>query len=734
MGHYMITGMLNRMGHIRWLLACCVLWSGVASAQNVIKAVTGQYKGGLEVLTIQAQDTIDVDPASFSTQTPARIAFDFPGYDSSAERSAVQLGLKNARSATIIQANGRTRVVVNLQQAAPYMISRHGNVLEVQLADVGVESGVAKSPLSATTPSPVTTPVATGQAVRDIDFRKASDGAGRVVVVLPSQQAEVDVGVRGKALVINLPKHTLPAALKRRLDVSDFATPVQSILSEETPSGVRITVNPKGNWEHSAFQTDGRLVVDIRDQKVDPEKLVQGVGYAGEKLSLNFQNIEVRSLLQVIADFTGFNIVTSDSVSGAVTLRLKDVPWDQALDIILQARNLGMRKNGAVIWIAPKDELHAKEKIELEAKVSVESLESLQTKSFRLNYAKATEVAAQLSANASNNPSASSPNSAGGGTSSSASSSQAAGGSILSSRGRVIAEPRTNQLFITDVRSRLEQIHAFIDKVDVPVRQVLIEARIVEADDKFGRSLGVKLGSADMRGVRGGDPGYAVGGGNRVAFGGQYNAIENTVGTSLGSPSSSFFDFTARPVVSGSPATFALSLFNPSANRFLSLELSALEAENRGKIVSSPRIVTADNAPALIEQGEEIPYVVLSQQGPSTTFKKAVMKLDVTPQITPEGAVLLMVEISKDSRGVSTSSGPAINAKKIKTQVLVENGGTVMIGGIYTSDETEQENKVPLLGDVPVVGNLFKNKSREANKTELLIFLTPKVITDFSTR
>jgi type IV pilus assembly protein PilQ len=687
-----------------------------AAAQNVIQAVTGQYKGGLEVLTIKAQDVITVDPVGFATQSPARIAFDFVGFGSSVERGAIPLGLKNAKSASVIQANDRTRVVVNLQHAAPYMIARSGSTFEIQLADVG-----ASTPTKPAETASFGVAVEAGAAsVKDIDFRKAPDGAGRLVVGLSSSSAEADINVRGKALVIDLPRHSLPLALRRKLDVSDFATPVQSVLSETTPTGVRITINPKGNWEHSAFQSEGRLVVDVRDQKIDPDKLVQGVGYAGEKLSLNFQNIEVRSLLQVIADFTGFNIVTSDTVSGAVTLRLKDVPWDQALDIIMQSKGLGMRKNGTVIWVAPKDELIAKEKADLEAKVSVESLEALRTQSFRMNYAKAADIANQLKP-----AGAGAPGTPG----------QTASGSILSSRGSVVAEPRTNQLFVTDIPSRLAQVQELINKLDIPIRQVLIEARIVEADDKFGKSLGVRLGGADLRTIRGGDAGYNVGGGNRLAVGGNYNAISATTGAfeadGLNTNSSNFFNLPASGLGGASPATFALSLFKPSANRFLNLELSALEADSRGKIVSSPRLITADQVKAIIEQGVEFPYQTTAPNGGTTiAFKKASLKLEVTPQITPEGGIILDVEVNKDSPGEILLGARAINTKRVQTQVLIESGGTVVIGGIFESNENEAETKVPYLGDVPMIGNLFKSRNRSNNRSELLVFITPKVISE----
>jgi type IV pilus assembly protein PilQ len=459
-------------------------------------------------------------------------------------------------------------------------------------------------------------------------------------------------------------------------------------------------------------------VLEVRPQKVDPNKLTQGPGYAGEKLSLNFQNIEVRSLLQVIADFTNFNVVTSDTVTGSVTLRLKDVPWDQALDIILQAKGLGLKKSGNVIWIAPKDELAAKEKLDLEAKVQVAQLEPLRTQAFQLNYTKAEEVAKGLTGQ-----------STGGGGQSTR---------ILSQRGSVIFETRTNQLFVNDIPSKLEEITGLIAKIDIPVRQVLIEARIVEADDRFGRSLGAKVGALDLRGARGGTPGWSVGGNNRVAVTGNYLGVgEQTLQAEVTGesfiPNTQFVNLPATGQLGFNAASFALSLFGASSNRFLNLELSALEADGKGKIVSSPRVITADQVKALIEQGTELPYQTATSSGATAiAFRKANLKLEVTPQITPEGNIILDVDINKDSVGRQTAAGFAIDTKHVKTQVLVENGGTVVIGGIFEQLEREEVTKVPLLGDIPVLGNLFKQRTRTANKSELLVFLTPKVITDRS--
>ena len=552
--------------------------------------------------------------------------------------------------------------------------------------------------------------------LKDVDFRRGPDGAGRVVVGLANTQVGVDIRQQGQTLVVEFLRSTLPDALRRKLDVSDFGTPVQTVSTQQTGDRVRLVVEPRGSWEHSAYQTDNQFVLEVRPMKIDPNKLTQGPGYAGEKLSLNFQNIEVRALLQVIADFTNFNVVTSDTVTGSVTLRLKDVPWDQALDIILQSKGLGVRKSGNVLWIAPKDELAAKEKLELESRKQITDLEPVRMQSFQLNYTKAEDVAKGLAGQGSGNQQGGVPT------------------RILSPRGSVISEPRTNQLFITDIPSKLEEIQALISKIDIPVRQVMIEARIVEADDKFGRALGAKLGALDLNA----NPGFDMGRGRASLPTGNYLGVGEQTGQAVvtaGSyiPNTQFINLPANTSALGgaTAASFALSLFSASANRFLNLELSALEADGKGKIISSPRVITADQIKALIEQGEELPYQVATSSGAtSIQFRKANLKLEVTPQITPEGNVILDVDVNKDSVGRNTAAGFAIDTKHVKTQVLVENGGTVVIGGIFTQTERDEVNKVPWLGDVPVLGYLFKNTVRTANKTELLVFLTPRIVTD----
>lgn len=676
---------------------------------NSIEAVSGSVQGGVEVIRIDLAQAMPAVPTGFAIQTPARIALDFPGVTNSMGRSTVDLNLGNLRSANVVQAGDRTRVVLNLKTATAYTAEIQGKSLLITLGAVALA-----------TPSPTAAPVFAENRnrdtlpLKDIDFRRGVDASGRVVVDLANNQVGVDIRQQGQTLVVEFLKTALPEGLRRRLDVSDFGTPVQSVTTTQLGDKVRMVVEPKGAWEHSAYQSDNQFVLEVRQQKIDESKLSQGPGYTGEKLSLNFQNIETRSLLQVIADFTNFNIVTSDSVTGAVTLRLKDVPWDQALDIILQAKGLGMRKTGNVLLIAPKDELAAKDKLDLESRNAIQTLESVRTQSFQINYAKAADISAQIIAGGTG------PNSA----------------RILSNRGSAIAEARTNQLFVTDIPSKLEQVQAFIAKIDIPVRQVLIEARIVEASDTFGKSLGVRLGGRpftlnNSRNSQFGATYIAPEFGQSIDNAGNVTGEAPQLGRNFGTTTGDFINLPGVGQNGFQAATFAVSLFNSSLTRILNLEISAMEADGKGKIVSSPRIVTADQVKALIEQGTELPYQQATSSGAtSIAFRKANLKLEVTPQITPEGNIILNVDVNKDSVGRSTTNGFAIDTKHIQTQVLVENGGTVVIGGIFEQNEREDVTKVPLLGDIPGVGNLFKQRTRTANKSELLVFISPKMISN----
>jgi type IV pilus assembly protein PilQ len=644
-----------------------------AWAQTAIESVTGAVQGGVEFVRIDLSKALDAVPTGFTIQAPARIALDFPGVVNAMGRSTIDVNEGNLKSVSVVQAGDRTRVVLNLKQPTTYKAEIQGKSLLVVL-DTSA-SNAASSPAPSVFAENRTRNT---QALKDVDFRRSADGAGRVVVTLPSSNVGVDIRQQGKSLVVEFMKSTLSEGLRRRMDVTDFGTPIKTVTTTQSGDKVRMVIEPQGLWEHSAYQNDEQFVVEVKEVKVDPKKLTQGVGYSGQKLSLNFQSIEVRSLLQVIADFTNFNIVTSDTVSGSVTLRLQDVPWDQALDIILQAKNLGMRKSGNVIWVAPKDEIATKEKLDLEAMTAVQNLEPVKTQSFQINFAKASEIAAQIT---------------GGG---------AVGANparILSSRGSVIAEPRTNQLFVTDIPSRLEQVQSLIAKLDVAVRQVVIEARIVEASDTFSKALGVRLG-----GTAAGNSGSTV----------------NNASAAVNLP--------ATGTIAG---TFALSIFNSAADQFLNLEISALESDGKGKVISSPRVVTADQTKALIEQGTELPYQVASSSGAtSIQFRKANLKLEVTPQITPEGSIILTLDVNKDTVGQLTPGGYAIDTKHIQTQALVENGGTIVIGGIFTEEQQDQVDKVPFFGDIPVLGYLFKRTAKSSTKKEMLVFITPRVLAD----
>lgn len=726
------------LGRVVTGLALMLGLTAVAAAQgpNVLQSVGASSQGGEIVVQLEFSQPLKAPPAGFTIDQPARIVLDFPGVASSVSRNAVNFEQGNLRSANVVQAQGRSRVVLNLRNATTYKTEIQGKRLLVLI------SPTASAPLNAATTagSALTQPVHFADnlntqelPLQGVDFHRGSGGAGQVVVNLPNSQVGVDIRQQGQNIVVDFLKTTLPADLRRRLDVADFATPVKTITTFQMGDNVRMVVQPSGSYQQSAYQTDNKFVLEVRPEVPNPNQLVpgNGPGYHGQKLSLNFQNIDVRSLLQVFADFTGLNVVVSDSVSGNLTLRLKDVPWDQALHIILQAKGLGERKEGNVLWIAPRDEILARERSELEATKSIQDLEPLKSETFQLNYQKAATVVQLLTG------AAGGAQSGGAGAAPVLPGLPTGGGApttrILSPRGTVIADPRTNQIFVNDIPSKLEEIGNLISKIDKPVRQVLIEARIVEATDQFGRSLGAKLGF--LRNTIPGqssNPQAAITG-NYLGVGEQTGQAQITGGSYI--PDTQFVNLPATTIANtvlagAAPGSVAISLFNAAANRFINLELSALEADGKGKIISSPRVITADLNKATIEQGTEIPYQQATSSGAtSVSFKKAVLSLDVTPQITPDGNIIMNVEIHKDSVGQNTAAGPAINTNTVTTQVQVENGGTVVLGGIYSSQEQNQTDKVPLLGDIPVLGYLFKTNSKSIQKDELMVFLTPKIVT-----
>ncbi len=696
--------------------------SAAAAQGNAIESITANQQGANVVLNIAMREAPAKAPIGFSITSPARIALDFGATANATGKSSQDINLGDVRGLNLVQAGERTRMVLNLARPLNYAAAIDGKSVIVTVeGSGGVAQAVNAAGLPAAAPAAAAVP-AGKQLLRDLDFRRGANGEGRIVVDLPHGQVGVDVRQAGNQILVDFMNTGLPETLRRRLDVTDFGTPVSRISTAVQGQNVRMTIDAQGVWEQSVYQSDTQLVVDVRPIKEDPNKLAQGTtGYRGEKLSFNFQNVEVRAALQAIADISGLNIITSDSVSGNLTLRLRDVPWDHALDVVLQAKGLDMRKNGNVLWIAPREELLTKEKLELEQRAQIADLEPLRSEIFQLNYQKVEAFRTVFGLDAAGGAAADSKN------------------RVLSRRGSAVIDPRTNQLFVTDVVSKLEDIRKLIQKTDVASKQVLIEARLVEANDGFSRTLGAKLGFSDMRGLRGGDAGWSVGGNERLAIAGNLTGVGQATGQVANSADSfnnmSLVNLPAAAIGGIAPSSLAFSLFSSAANRFLNLELSALEADGKGKIISSPRVVTEDKQLAVIEQGIELPYQVATSSGAtSITFKKANLRLEVTPQITPDGNVVLEVDVNKDSQGAETRAGFAINTQHVKTKVMVENGGTVVLGGIYQQTERSNETKVPLLGDVPVLGYLFKTKGRETAKTELLVFITPKIVGDAAAR
>ncbi|MDD5057050.1 MAG: type IV pilus secretin PilQ [Sideroxydans sp.] len=672
---------------IKWIgIALSVISLGVqaqeaASASdnfNSIQSISASSEaGGKLVIKIGLKVAPNAQPAAFAINTPPRIAFDFPNTGNGLGKTMQEFGEGDLRSANIVQAGSRTRLVLNLSQMASYDTQIEGNNILISLQPKGVGGG--GQPVATTHFADVS---ASSQkhSLRDIDFHRGKNGEGRIQIDLSDADIGIDIKQQGKALIAEFKNSSLPRNLQRKLDVSDFATPVQMVDAFVQGGNVKLSIEPKGMWEYSAYQADNKFIIEVKSVTEDPNKLVKGSvpGYSGEKLTLNFQNISTREALSVIADFTGLNMVISDTVLGSLTLRLKDVPWDQAFDIILQSRGLDMRKNGNVIQVAPREEIAAKEKIDYSSKQDIAELEPLNTESYALSYAKAADVAALISDEKQR---------------------------ILSKRGSANYNLRTNMLFVKDISASLEEVRKLIKLVDVPVRQVLIEARFVEAGETFNHTLGARLGYS-------GPESQAVAGGGFPLAGGARGAI-----------STNFTALTATKIT--------WTLFNAAATKALTLELNASAIDGTTKNIASPRVVTGDNMAATIESGVEIPYLQQSSSGAANVaFKKAVLGLTVTPQITPDDNVNMKVMVSQDTVGVIYAGVPSINTKKVDTQVLVENGGTVVVGGVYTQDATDSTTAMPGLADIPVLGWLFKENTLTKSKKELLVFITPKILKD----
>jgi len=688
--------MINLNGAIR-LLGIFVIFGALsvqakAEVQNNIIALGVSSAGnGTTVIKVELSQPLANPPAGFTINTPPRIAFDFPNTANGLGKSVQDFTEGDLRSANIVQAGGRTRLVVNLNQMLSYDTKVEGNNLLITLhakpADMATTTSVSRFAEANREVQKHT--------LRDIDFHRGKNGEGRIQVDLSDPGIGIDIRQQGATLIVDFLKTNLPRNLQRKLDVIDFATPVQGIDTFAQGSNVRMVIEPKGQWEHAAYQTDNKFIVEVKPVAEDPNKLVKGakIGYAGEKLTLNFQKIDVREALNVIADFTELNMVISDTVTGNLTLRLKDVPWDQAFDIILQSRGLDMRKNGNVIQVAPRDEIAAKEKIDLSSRQEIAELEDLRTESYQLSYQTGDEIAKMLSSDKQR---------------------------ILSKRGSAVVDMRTNTIFIQDTPSHLDDARRLIKQIDVPVRQVMIEARVVEASDKFGKNLGVRLGYVS-------NDAFQVG--NSKVYG-NIGANTVTAGPLAGTTMPANTPNVNLPSA-GTAGAFSMMLFNSSLSKLLSVELTALETDSKGKIVSSPRVVTSDKTEATMETGTEVPYQQASSSGATNvSFKKATLSLKVKPQITPDDNVMMDIMVNKDSVGTLYAGVPSIDTNAVKTQVLVENGGTVVIGGVYSQQLSVGEDKVPLLGDIPVLGYFFRSSSKIDNKNELLIFISPKIMKD----
>lgn len=701
----------------QYILAAVLVLTGFLPASGMTEeantALTNEIQnvdftsltGGRVNIRITLKEGMSSPPPGFALNSPARIALDFAKTANGLNKSNILVDQGVLKSLSLAQAKDRTRMVLNLTKNVGYNTTVSGN--EVLISLQGTESAATSTVAETRFAEGRTT--AAAHAITNVDFARGKNGEGRIIVDLADASSGINIKNKGKTIVIDFVDTDVPAELQRRLNVINFNTPVLYVDTIKKGKNGQIIIEPKGEWEQSAYQADKKFIVDVRPIINDPNKLVQGSkpGFIGEKLSLNFQNIEVRSVLQVIADFTGLNIVASDSVTGNITLRLKDVPWDQALDVIMKNKGLDMRKSGNVISIAPAEELAAKEKAALEATQAIQDLEPLRTEVFTLRYQKAEDFSRLL-----NGQSGGAGAVAVGG---------AGGGRILSKRGTVNADPRTNTLFIQDTPKKLEEVQLILNKVDIPVKQVMIESRLVIADDKFSKSLGARFGIQSAT-----SPGN-----NNLSIGGTLtgSATGATGSTTPATTAGNTGGLNSNLPVNNAFGSVALSLFRLPAGLLLNLELSALETDQRGKIVSSPRVTTANQQKARIAQGIQIPYREASASGAaSVSFKNAELSLEVTPQITPDDKIIMDLAVNKDSRGADTDAGPAINTQRVATQVLVSNGETAVLGGIYEQTERNDVDKVPFFGDLPIVGNAFKRRIKQDDRTELLIFITPRIM------
>ena len=684
------------------LAGMCLLAISDASARALVGLDYSVMTGN----TVQVVFTFDetaVEPRTFTIDEPARIALDFGETENRLEQRNLLVGIGAMQSIISASSQKRTRVVLNLSQKTDYTTSVSGNQVILTLAGGGAMTAVTSAAeddaqQTASGGASITPVSGVVKGVTNIDFKRGPNGEGRVIVDLTSTAISTDVWRENNIVNVELIGAQLPKELQRRMDVSDFATPIGFIDSIQDGANIRLTITSEGDFEHLAYQTDRIYTIEVApiSREEEEKKRKEKFGFTGERLSLNFQDIEVRSVLQLLADFTGLNLVVSDSVEGNLTLRLKNVPWDQAMDIILKTKGLDKRKAGNVILIAPTDEIAAREKLELEARKQVEELERLRTEFIKVNYAKAADMANLL---------------------------KQVDNAILSPRGSVSVDERTNTLLVKDTNSSLSSVRLLLTELDIPVRQVLIESRVVIANDDFSKELGVRFGvSRDSQGT--------ASSGNAAYTSGTLAGVKQLANDE---PLDTLNSLNVNLPVQNPAGSFALALAKLPLGTLLEMELSAAQIEGRGEVVSSPRVITADSHTARIEQGVEIPYLELSDGDATLKFRKAVLSLEVTPQITPDDRVIMDLDVHKDNVGelVSFGSGlsaPSIDTREVQSQLLVDNGQTVVLGGIYETEKTNQVTRVPFFSDLPFVGNLFKSTIEVDDRTELLIFVTPKIL------
>jgi len=664
--------------------AIVIAWSVNANAQNTAEQTpqvelnsvesisASRLPGGEVLIKLEMKQPVTETPEAFSIGTPPRISLTLNKTTNAIGKRSQEFAEGDLRSVTIAQTNdNRTRLVFNLNQLLTFdQPKAEGNTLIMMLKPV---EGTADAQVSRFAEAKSGTQK---HSLRDVDFHRGKNGEGRIQVDLSDPNVGIDIKRQGKTLTVDFLKTSLPRNLQRKLDVGDFATPVQILDTFEQGENVRLVIEPKNQWEYSAYQADNKFILEVKQIIEDKKAEKARLGYTGEKLTLNFQNITARESLSVIADFTNLNIVISDTVTGSMTLRLKDVPWDQALDIILQAKGLDKRINGNVMQVAPREEIASKEKIDLTANQDIANLEPLRTESFQMSYTKGADIATLLTSDKQK---------------------------ILSKRGSAVVDTRTNTIFVQDTPSGLEEARKIIKQLDVPVRQVIIEARFVEAFESFSRTLGGKLNSTN----------------NPIN---PPNYLQPGTGVATGNVN-----------LPGHGAGGVLGLvFTAASGQALSLELTASQIDGKTKSIASPRVLTADSTAATISSGTQVPYTTpgTATSPPTTAFKDAFLTLNVTPKITPDDRVNMKVTLNQDTVGPTFGGVPSINVKKIDTQVLVENGGTLVIGGVYTQNETETRNSVPLLADIPILGWLFKNETKTADKRELLVFITPRIMSE----